>query len=244
MVVGQFVTTYKKDYLWPYVKAIGTKPAPDHLFEPKLSDPVRLVCACHSMNDQNEEKVVGPSAIHGQAWSRQGPMGPLLEPKLYPAKVGAQPEVDTTRFNQPNVFIKKLQEKYPYIYEVLRTAPPDEFISRINKDRTRTTYDVDYSKLREYPSAPYDELLRSAGIERLAPCPEPLKLPGDPCRSNQRPIAFRPATISKMQTPKKEPHPCRRDKVTRAVTEYQDEISKIGEFIIRTRLHYPEKKKQ
>lgn len=50
--------------------------------------------------------------------------------------------------------------------------------------------------LEEYPDAPYDELLRAAGVSGIAPCPAPIRLPGDPCRPNQRSIAFRPAVIS------------------------------------------------
>lgn len=50
----------------------------------------------------------------------------------------------------------------------------------------------------EYPTAPYEEILRAAGVQGLAPCPEPVRLPGDPCRPNQKPIAFRPATITKI----------------------------------------------
>jgi hypothetical protein len=38
--------------------------------------------------------------------------------------------------------------------------------------------------------------LRAAGVSGIAPCPAPMKLPGDPCRPNQRSIAFRPAVIS------------------------------------------------
>ncbi|KAK5643980.1 hypothetical protein RI129_007825 [Pyrocoelia pectoralis] len=184
MVMGQFVTTYRKDYLWPYVRVIGN----------------------------NHQDLI---AVNEQSWSRQGPMGPLMDPKLYPARVGRSPEVDTMRFNQPNVFLKKLQDKYPYIYE--------------------------------YPSAPYDELLRTAGMEGLAPCAEPVKLPGDPCRPNQKPIAFRPATISKMQGGAEssgEGKPCGGglSGVTPGLTEYQDGVSKVGQVIIREKLHYPKKK--
>lgn len=57
-------------------------------------------------------------------------------------------------------------------------------------------YNFFLNVLEEYPSAPYDELLRSAGVEGLSPCAEPIKLPGDPCRPNQKPIAFRPRVIS------------------------------------------------
>lgn len=38
----------------------------------------------------------------------------------------------------------------------------------------------------EYPSAPYDELIRAAGVEGLPPCPEPVRLPGDVCRPLQK----------------------------------------------------------
>lgn len=55
-----------------------------------------------------------------------------------------------------------------------------------------------YLFVDEYPSLPYDELIRAAGVGGQPPCPEPVRLPGDPCRPNQRPVAFRPATISKM----------------------------------------------
>ncbi|XP_031353096.1 uncharacterized protein LOC116178006 isoform X2 [Photinus pyralis] len=247
MVMGQFVTTYRKDYLWPYVRILGNKPAPDRLYEPQVRDPNQPLCPCHCLASPADRNPSGPNALNEQSWSRQGPMGPLLDPKLYPARVGRSPEVDTQRFNQPNVFLKKLQEKYPYIYEVLRTAPPDDLISRINKDRLRTTYQVDFCKMQEYPSAPYDQLLRSAGMEGLAPCPEPIKLPGDPCRPSQKPIAFRPATISKIKGGAEgggEGKPCGGGLtgITPGLTEYQDGVSKVGGVIIREKLHYPKKK--
>lgn len=52
----------------------------------------------------------------------------------------------------------------------------------------------------EYPSAPYDQLLRQAGVEGLPPCPEPRKLPGDPCRPNQKPIAMKSFAMAKQQS--------------------------------------------
>lgn len=58
---------------------------------------------------------------------------------------------------------------------------------------------TEFCFLAEYPSAPYDQLFRQAGVEGLPPCPEPRKLPGDPCRPNQKPIAFRSSAVSKMQ---------------------------------------------
>ncbi|XP_044747942.1 uncharacterized protein LOC123309109 isoform X1 [Coccinella septempunctata] len=198
MVMNQFVTTYRKDYLWPYVRTFGSKPSPEHLYKPQYRD--QKSCDCNALPPlhASNEQVLGPSATKEEAWSRLGPMGPLLDPKVYPARVGAPPESQTSRFNQPNVFLQKLQEKYPFIYECLRNAPPDDLISRINRDRLRTTYEVDYCRMREYPDASYDELLRTAGVSGAPPCPEPVTLPGDPCRPGQRNVAYRPAIISKM----------------------------------------------
>lgn len=57
---------------------------------------------------QQNRPLLGPQAYEEQAWSRLGPMGPLLDPKIYPAKVGAAPESQIARFNQPNVFLAKV----------------------------------------------------------------------------------------------------------------------------------------
>ncbi|CAH1281591.1 unnamed protein product [Diabrotica balteata] len=146
MVMGQFVTTYRKDYLWPYVKTLGLRPEPDHIYSPQYRD--QIYCKCHCLPalpaTSQQRTLIGPEALQDEEWSRLGPMGPLLEPKVFTAKVSAAPESEVSRFNQPNVFMAKIKEKYPFIYECLRTAPPDDLIARINKDRLASSYQVDY----------------------------------------------------------------------------------------------------
>ncbi|XP_008192890.2 uncharacterized protein LOC103312874 [Tribolium castaneum] len=254
MVLDQFQTTYRKDYIWPYVRAYGLKTTPAL---PEAGD--HLTCECHCPKI-DKTKQVGLDQSEA-AWSRLGPMGPLLDPKVYPVKVGASPESQVSRFNQPNVYLQKLKDKFPYIYECLRNAPPDDLISRINRDRLRTTYQVDYCKLQEYPDAPYDELLRAAGVSGIAPCPAPVRLPGDPCRPNQRSIAYRPAVISnRVGGGKSEGRSrggddnamssycagsCRGPlgSMTAGATEYQDAISRLGQMIMRDKIHFSLPKK-
>lgn len=48
------------------------------------------------------------------------------------------------------ICIVQLQEKYPFIYECLRNAPPDDLLARINRDRLSTTYQVDFCKKSKY----------------------------------------------------------------------------------------------
>lgn len=114
----------------------------------------------------------------------------------------------------------------------------------------------------EYPSAPYDELVRGAGVGGATPCPEPIRLPGDPFRPNQRSIAFRPATITNMLQVKKDKSSCGKD-FNRGLlylllllfpggvsvapannTEYQDGISKLGGLIIKEQLFSQASKKR
>lgn len=52
----------------------------------------------------------GPEAVADEQWSRLGPMGPLLEPKIFSAKVSGPPESQVSRYNQPNVFLKKVRQ--------------------------------------------------------------------------------------------------------------------------------------
>ncbi|XP_030761314.1 uncharacterized protein LOC115886356 isoform X3 [Sitophilus oryzae] len=199
MVMDQFVTTYRKDYLWPYVKTLGIRPHPEtHQFQQSQSIP----CECHNIGephtDQNQQQrnLLAPVAYEEEAWSRLGPMGPLLDPKIYPAKVSAAPESQIGRFNQPNVFLQKLQEKYPFIYECLRTAPPDDLLARINRDRLRTTYQVDFCKMKKQYGTPM-EMILSAKNDVSPTCPETgQKTCGFPCKP-ARNKAIRQSIITK-----------------------------------------------
>lgn len=261
MVMNQFVTTYRRDYLWPYVRSFGVKPTSDALYEPQHRDDHS--CACNklpNLRPSSEQKhVLGPNALKDESWSRLGPMGPLLDPKIYPAKVGAVPETGVSRFNQPNIFLQKLQEKYPFIYECLRNAPPDDLISRINRDRLRTTYEVDYCNKKEYPDGPYDELIRSAGVGGSLPNSEPVALPGDACRPNQKNKAYRPAIITKQGYCKGtgpggfggEPADycigtCHGPLAvtTHGHSEYMDNVSKLGGIITKEKIHQAKPKKR
>lgn len=112
----------------------------------------------------------------------------------------------------------------------------------------------------EYPSAPYDELVRAAGVSGATPRAEPVRLPGDPFRPNQRSIAFRPATITNMLQVKKDKSSCGKGfnstisylfsllfsggvSVAPAInTEYQDGISKLGGLIVKEQLFSQAKK--
>lgn len=62
----------------------------------------------HPGATSEQRTAFGPAALKEESWSRLGPMGPLLDPKMYPARVGPPPEDNSMRFNQPNVFLTKV----------------------------------------------------------------------------------------------------------------------------------------
>lgn len=158
--MDQYLTTYKKDYPWP---ATRIKRKPTELDE-------YGACKCRDL-----PREIKPLTHCGDDydWSRTGPMGRLLDAKLYPAKTGPHPETDITRFDQPGVFMRKvklekskrkcccncchellkrsfqLEEKYPNLYGILQTTPIDEVIRRVDQDRLKTTYQLDYSERGE-----------------------------------------------------------------------------------------------
>ncbi|KAF7988146.1 hypothetical protein HCN44_007640 [Aphidius gifuensis] len=118
-------------------------------------------------------------------WSRLGPMGQLLEPKLYPVDSKLSPRTTNGTANQPyqdaNIFLKHIQDKY---YERSQTQPVHDALRRINEDRYKTTYQVAYGNDIEYGYLDYDDLdlsdkfkCKDDQVEELRPCKIGLRLP-------------------------------------------------------------------
>mgnify|MGYP004576028331 CR=1 FL=1 len=106
--MDQYLTTYKKDYPWPATR---------HKHRIALLR-VYDSCKCH-----DRPREVKPLVRCGDDydWSRTGPMGRLLDPKLYPAKTGPHPETEATRFDQPATYMRKVsQYKIKHLVIMLR----------------------------------------------------------------------------------------------------------------------------
>ena len=105
--MDQYLSTYRKDYLWPYVKTYPLRSGPTYATD---VPPRQVPCMCGTEAGGNipPKEYVGPAEGGSYEWSRLGPMGPLLDPKLYPAKVGPIPESKSTQFDQPSTYLKKV----------------------------------------------------------------------------------------------------------------------------------------
>ncbi|XP_076303676.1 uncharacterized protein LOC143221903 [Lasioglossum baleicum] len=217
--MDQYITTYQKDYAWPSRKIQRAAS--------KLED--AGFCSCDS--SQSREIKVTELCGDQQSWSRMGPMGRLLDPKLYPAKTGPHPETDVTKFDQPSTYIKKLEEKHPNLYGVLKEANEDEIRLRIDEDRLKTTYQLDYgAKATEICSSD-----RTNG--RLT---SPVATKEDDTSARAKLIKERSGKRDdkkKTSKAKKGEDESQETRLPPWRSEYQDSISKLGSSIMALKMH-------
>lgn len=75
----------------------------------EIQPPLAKKCECPCYYPRKD--TVSADDVKDQNWSRIGPMGPLLDPKLYPVKVGKSPESAIMRSEQPDRFMIKVNNK-------------------------------------------------------------------------------------------------------------------------------------
>ncbi|KZC07562.1 hypothetical protein WN55_08333 [Dufourea novaeangliae] len=210
--MDQYISTYQKDYAWPSRKMQHTSP--------ELRDGGS--CRCKPRPPELKvTKVCGDQ----MEWSRQGPMGRLLDPKLYPAKTGPHPESEATKFDQPDTYLKKLEEKHPNLYGIVQSTTEDEVMMRVDQDRLKTTYQVDYGGEKSSQMCTSDDsTLKRSQKEEVSPRLEHIKKQREEKKHK-----------SKMKRKDEDEPPETRIPAWRS--EYQDNISKLGGAIMKHRLH-------
>lgn len=231
--MDRYVSTYSKDYTWPYPEKEQRKTDDDL---PRLGP-----CTCGM--DPKDIAVPRMYRLEGEThdWSRLGPMGPLLDPKLYPAKTGPSPETEETRYGQPDVYLKKLKEKYPYLYGAIPSEPTQETTLTVEKDRMVTTYMMDYGEGRQYGkldsedkiSQPFEEIIKRDCRPHIRPPLPKFRSALDRNGKNGNGRRKRTRKSDDADGPEVRIPPWK--------SEYQDNISKVGQAIMKYKLHSPEK---
>ncbi|XP_076375803.1 uncharacterized protein LOC143258997 [Megalopta genalis] len=215
--MDQYITTYQKDYVWPSRKIQRAAS--------KLQD--ASFCRCDS--GQSREIKVTELCGDQQSWSRIGPMGRLLDPQLFPAKTGPHPETEVTKFDQPSTYIKKLEEKHPNLYGVLKDATEDEIMLRVDQDRLMTTYQIDYGPKGQEPCTP-EEMHKKMKIdakESVMPSARAALIKERKMKQDKE----------KMSKPKKGEEETQETRLPPWRSEYQDSISRLGTAIMNMKIH-------
>ncbi|XP_057319248.1 myb-like protein H [Microplitis mediator] len=108
-------------------------------------------CGCTKSNNNQLRNNYEPANNFSYEWSRLGPMGGLVEPKLIyvPPDPSADIEIET------NIRTKISQQPKLGIVNHMRSEfsplPPPDLLRRINEERLRTTYQSDFCNLDNYP---------------------------------------------------------------------------------------------
>ncbi|XP_012135090.1 uncharacterized protein LOC100883577 isoform X2 [Megachile rotundata] len=205
--MDQYLTTYKKDFIWPSTRI---RHAQSVLRETDS-------CLCNDTRSR-ELKVINLCGDE-QDWSRIGPMGRLLDPKLYPAKTGPYPETEATKFDQPDAYMRK-------------STPMEEIIKRVDDDRLRTTYQMDFSETaaRYVDESPAKQCV---SVER------PDKLDCQPStRDRLKRGHSKDQSDRKKKSRRKDDEDSQETRLPPWRSEYQDGISKVGDAIMKARIHH------
>ncbi|XP_055379493.1 uncharacterized protein LOC129610796 [Condylostylus longicornis] len=157
----QFTTTYRYDYTLPVTDRYK------FLEKTNVQEEVSNPSNCNKLTT-NEIKSSNMPELSKKTnlkmeWTGIAPMGRIITPKLIPpdsdAYLARSQQKSTIKCieNQPNRFLKKLEKCYPDLYERLKRMTDNELKRRVNKQRLKTTYQIDYCRLLEFPDGIYHQ---------------------------------------------------------------------------------------
>lgn len=163
-------TTYRHDFLWPSVHKKDfekiSKFGPMAGFDP---------CICEEHFKRPDLSKLAASCPSPE-WTGVAAMGALINPRIIPEEPKDDRKINACFQDKPNKFLEKLCLKFPELYEKLRAAPHDDLYSKIDLDRFKSTYQVDYCRIPLGTQGVYDDLTTKAtasqsdGIVTEDPC--------------------------------------------------------------------------
>lgn len=198
-----FLTTYKKDFKWPVIRS-----------------------SAQQKKEENEKKMMELQLKSAEPCRKGVVTQPMVQSEVTPGQVvpaqpGATPTGEGSKYGQPNVYLRKLYMKYPYLYDVMKLTTPDEMAKRIMTEKYKTTYQIEYNKEEFHPANDYTVMMDivetaektkerdktqdtacTPGGSAPPKCKCAQGLSFAPCKCSKdapvRKIAWKPAPISKM----------------------------------------------
>ncbi|XP_020293958.1 uncharacterized protein LOC109859791 isoform X2 [Pseudomyrmex gracilis] len=239
------VSARQNDYLWPDVSKTHLRPQPSTAV-------IRFYSCNDSRIDEPLDRTVGKSF----EWCQVVPAMQRLEPKLCSTKIRSFPEVEPTRFEQPRKCVKKIEVECPDLHKILEKLLPEEkcldkTTARVEADRWKTTYQIDFSDpaarmaksiAKRDKLCRIDDTICSQKMEHRLPVKiivESDCLPKCCLSSRYNGNSLQKQVYKKLG--RKNGKKCMDEKIKMQLpawkSEYQDSISKIGQSIIKTKLH-------
>ncbi|KAK0175805.1 hypothetical protein PV328_000008 [Microctonus aethiopoides] len=125
-----------------------------HIKSNEITDPHvlynEILCGC-GVKSTEKVPVMNAKSLRPDSyeWSRLGPMGYLVEPKLNSINVCSMP-IDGECHQPLNIGA---------VSPVLPVSPSVDILRRINDDRLRSTYQTDFGHMEDYPWRDYDDFI-------------------------------------------------------------------------------------
>lgn len=142
------LTTYKHDYLPPNIERYNFT---------KLSN-LGPKSGFKTNNESTQLPEKFGSSCGENEWTGIAPMGILIKPRLIPDEPKDSRKINSCFSDKPNKFLESLCIKYPELYERIKSTPKDDLYRQIDSDRFRSTDQVDYDHISEFPHGVYDGL--------------------------------------------------------------------------------------
>ncbi|XP_063991809.1 uncharacterized protein LOC135170179 [Diachasmimorpha longicaudata] len=168
-------TTYSNDYEWPHVKNFPIPPQTFQMTQQLPQNNEEFICNEPLHENQVRHEWKSTSQSDGYEWSRLGPMRLLLEPKLY--AVNTALDVNPDKPIQCNS-IKNWTKTFEELSSPREPSMPGyDTLRIIHENRLKSTYQVDYDHLVEYPYIDYDKEINVKDKSPEVKCRVPVKLP-------------------------------------------------------------------
>ncbi|XP_055853256.1 uncharacterized protein LOC129916984 [Episyrphus balteatus] len=254
-----FTTTYRQDFNPPLTQRYNFLRTQKDEKDEKTSS---KGCACN-VDTQISIPAAALDKCDSVEWNSMAPVGKLVNPRLLPSQgqeFTKNDKADGCKHDQPNRFLKILRTCYPDLYERLKATPPKELNRRLDMERLKTTYQIDYGNENEYPEGIYDNL-DGDGIEekknkqldgileeeedacakfKSGLTKEMTKdnLNDDECQQGYKPVKYSFADSSRFSSSGNFSHWAAPPLIKKTTfSEYMDTISKTGCVITKNNIH-------
>lgn len=158
------ITTYRHDYIDPRQMLLNYKLT--NAANQSNMQQSKNECNCVPEDDTTarlaarlNEQCGATAADEGKSeWTGIAPMGLLIKARVIPADDQDQTEnMDDCFVTKPNRYLQNLPNANPSLFEDLRQMNRDDLSKILDKDRLKTTYQIDYGGVAEYRMGTYGD---------------------------------------------------------------------------------------
>lgn len=111
--------------------------------------------------EQAADCCIGPTEKMAE-WTGIAPMGILIDPRIIPGGENDDDDeendtIDACQHDKPNRFLNSINRTDPALFDRIKSLNNDDLLRKIDANRLRSTYQVDYGGIAEFYGGVYQE---------------------------------------------------------------------------------------